>query len=156
MSGHIPLAHKPDKVVLQPSKPRLNKKAVKPPQIYIIFKLQPCVNNKNAFLSHIGNILENATDACKEVEDDRFINLNTTYKTSTNGTPSLTLIVKNNYGTEPSESDTGIFHSTKHAGDGIGISSVKRTAKKYDGACTFTHKDGTFTVSVVLYGPAEN
>ena len=102
-----------------------------------------------------GNILENATDACKEVEGDRFINLNTTYKTTANGTPSLTLIVKNNYGTEPSESDDGIFHSTKHAGDGIGISSVKRTAKKYDGACTFTHEDGTFTVSVVLYGPAE-
>ena len=98
-----------------------------------------------------GNILENATDACKEVEKDRYIELNAAYTETSGGTPSLTLIVKNNYATEPNESDSGIFHSTKHAGDGIGISSVKSIAEKYKGAHTFTHSEGTFTVSVILY-----
>ena len=98
-----------------------------------------------------GNILENASDACKEVDGERFINLNASYNTTSNGTNSLTLIVKNNYSTEPSVSDKGIFRSTKHSGDGIGISSVQNITKKYSGASTFTHQNGTFTVSVILY-----
>lgn len=98
-----------------------------------------------------GNILENATDACKEVKEDRFIDLNAVYTTNPNGTNFITLMVKNNYSTEPSESNSGIFHSTKHPGDGIGISSVKSITEKYNGVSTFTHKDGTFTVSVILY-----
>lgn len=101
-----------------------------------------------------GNILENAADACKEVEKERYIELNASYSEASNGTHSLTLIVKNNYSTEPSESDSGIFHSTKHAGDGIGISSVKNIAEKYNGAYSFTHNDGVFAVSVILYEPS--
>ena len=98
-----------------------------------------------------GNILENASDACKEVEGERFISLNAAYNSASNGSHSITLIVKNNYGTEPSVSEKGVFHSTKHAGDGIGISSVRSITEKYNGACTFTHENGTFTVSVILY-----
>ena len=98
-----------------------------------------------------GNILENATHACKEVKEDRFINLNAVYTENPNGSDSITLVVKNNYAIEPSESENGIFRSTKHSGDGIGISSVRSIAEKYKGASTFTHEDGTFTVSVILY-----
>ena len=98
-----------------------------------------------------GNILENASDACKEVEGERFINLNASYNTPADGHKSLTLIVKNNYATEPSVSSKGIFRSTKHSGDGIGISSVRNITEKYNGASTFTHQDGIFTVSVILY-----
>ena len=98
-----------------------------------------------------GNILENATHACKEVKEDRFINLNAAYTETPNGSDSITLVVKNNYSIEPSESENGIFRSTKHSGDGIGISSVRSIAEKYKGASTFTHEDGTFTVSVILY-----
>ncbi|MCR4839884.1 MAG: GHKL domain-containing protein [Eubacterium sp.] len=99
-----------------------------------------------------GNILENAADACKEVEGERFIDLNATYTTTKSGTPSITLIVKNSYSTEPSVSENGIFHSTKHAGDGIGTGSVRSITEKYGGACTFTHEGGVFTVSAILYG----
>lgn len=98
-----------------------------------------------------GNILENATDACKEVAEERFINLTATYASTAGGSHSLSLIIKNNYKTEPSENESGIFHSTKHPGDGIGISSVKNITEKYGGAGTFNHEDGIFTVSVVLY-----
>ena len=98
-----------------------------------------------------GNILENATDACKEAERDRSIDLTASYNTLTNGTHSLSLIVKNTYGTEPDISERGIFHSTKHAGDGIGISSVKSITEKYGGACSFAPDNGVFTVSILLY-----
>lgn len=99
-----------------------------------------------------GNILENASDACKEAENDRFIDLTSSYNTLPNGTHSLSLIVKNCYGTEPSTGESGTFHSTKHPGDGIGISSVKSITEKYGGACSFTPDNGIFTVSVILYG----
>ena len=98
-----------------------------------------------------GNILENATDACKEVQGERFISLSAAYNPAETGPHSLSLIVKNNYATEPSLTERGIFRSTKHPGDGIGISSVKSITDKYGGACTFSHEDGIFTVSVILY-----
>jgi sensor histidine kinase regulating citrate/malate metabolism len=98
-----------------------------------------------------GNILENAADACKEVEGERFIDLAATYKSAANGAHSLSLAVKNSFITEPTRNENGVFRSTKHAGEGIGISSVESITKKYDGACSFTHEGGIFTVSVILY-----
>ncbi|MCR5544277.1 MAG: ATP-binding protein [Eubacterium sp.] len=98
-----------------------------------------------------GNILENASDACKELEEDRFINLTAIYNSTDKAPHSLSIIVKNNYATEPSHTESGIFHSTKHSGDGIGISSVRNITEKYDGASTFTHENGIFTVSMILY-----
>ena len=99
-----------------------------------------------------GNILENAADACKEAAGERFIDLTCVYNTTSGGAHSLTLIVKNSYGAEPSCSGSGIFRSSKHPGDGIGISSVKSITEKYGGACSFTPESGLFTVSVILYG----
>ncbi len=98
-----------------------------------------------------GNILENASDACKEAAGERFIDFTSSYNTLPNGTHSLSLIVKNSYGTEPSAGDSGVFRSTKHAGDGIGISSVRSITEKYGGACSFAPNNGVFTVSVILY-----
>ena len=110
-----------------------------------------CFVDKKDLAVLFGNILENAADACKEVSEERFINLTATYSETASGSHSLSLIIKNNYKSEPSQSESGIFHSTKHPGDGIGISSVKNITEKYGGACTFNHGDGVFTVSAVLY-----
>ena len=98
-----------------------------------------------------GNILENAADACMEVEKDRFIDLVATYSDTPGGIHCLSLIAKNSCGTV-SRDDNGVFHSTKHIGDGIGINSVKSISNKYNGACSFTADNGIFTVSVILYG----
>ena len=98
-----------------------------------------------------GNILENAADACREVEKDRFIDLVATYSDTPGGIHCLSLIAKNSCGTV-SRDDNGVFHSTKHIGDGIGINSVKSISNKYNGACSFTADNGIFTVSVILYG----
>ena len=98
-----------------------------------------------------GNLLENAADACREAEGERFIDINAIYKSTAKGTNYLSLVIKNNYGTEPIRSANGVFRSTKHPGDGIGISSVESIAKKYDGVCSFTPENGVFTVSFILY-----
>lgn len=97
-----------------------------------------------------GNILENAADACREVAKDRFIDLIATYSDTPGGMHCLSLIVKNSCGTV-SRDENGIFRSTKHTGDGIGISSIKSISDKYNGACSFTPENGIFTVSVILY-----
>ena len=55
----------------------------------------------------VGNILENATDAFKEAERDRSIDFTASYNTLTNGSHSLSLIVKNSYGTEPDICEKG-------------------------------------------------
>ena len=98
-----------------------------------------------------GNILENATDACKDVDGERFVDLVAAYKTTINASHCLTLSVKNSFVTAPALNENGVFSSTKHKGEGIGISSVKCITEKYDGACSFTHEDNVFTVSVILY-----
>lgn len=97
-----------------------------------------------------GNVLENAADACKEVENDRFIDLTAAYTELQNGTHCLSLIIKNSYAAV-SHDDNGTFHSTKHAGDGIGISSVQSITDRYNGTCSFIPEDGVFSVSVLLY-----
>ena len=98
-----------------------------------------------------GNLLENAADACKEISGKRFIDLTAAYSETPSGMHCLSLIVKNSF-KNVSRDETGIFHSTKHEGDGIGISSVKSITEKYGGACSFAPEDGVFTVSVILYG----
>ena len=99
-----------------------------------------------------GNILENASDACKEVETERFIDLTAAYSVTPSGQHCFSLIVKNSCTENISCDEKGIFKSTKHAGDGIGINSVRNITEKYGGACSITHADGVFTVSVILYG----
>ena len=107
--------------------------------------------NKKDLVVLFGNILENATDACKEVTEERFIDLTVSYSSTPSGTNCLSLFLKNSCGTI-SRDEKGVFHSTKHTGDGIGISSVKNIADKYNGTCSFTPEDNVFSVSVILYG----
>ena len=61
------------------------------------------------------------------------------------------LSVKNNYATEPVRNEDDVFSSTKHEGNGIGVSSVQSIARKYDGVSSFMPKDGVFSVSLILY-----
>lgn len=98
-----------------------------------------------------GNTLENACDACKEVEGDRFVDLAAAFKTTASGKHYLSILLKNSFATETSIGDNGVFRSTKHEGDGIGISSVQTITKRYGGACSFTPEGKIFTVSVILY-----
>lgn len=51
--------------------------------------------------------------------------------------------------------EMGIFQSSKRVGDGVGIQSVRRTAEKANGACTFTHEGGFFRAKVMLCSKEE-
>ena len=98
-----------------------------------------------------GNLLENAAHAAGEAEGERFIDLTAVYKNTMKGTHYLSLSLKNSFVTEPTRNENGVFRSTKHAGDGIGITSVESITKRYEGACSFTPEEGVFSVSVILY-----
>lgn len=107
--------------------------------------------NKTDLAVMFGNILDNAVEACKPVEKDRFITVCGEY-TQEKGRPAqFSLIVKNNYKTEPHINENGIFLSSKHEGNGIGITSVDNIVKRYGGNCTFIPDNGIFTVSVIIF-----
>ena len=98
-----------------------------------------------------GNILENAVEACKIVEKDRFITVTGEYTQEQDKPAKLSLIVQNNYKIEPHINEDGVFLSSKHKGNGIGISSVDNIVKRYKGNCSFVPENGIFTVSVIIY-----
>ncbi len=98
-----------------------------------------------------GNLLENAVEACSHVEKDRFISVAGSFSASEGTHESLTLVIENRCGAAPLVHDNGVFQSTKHSGDGVGIETVRSIAERYGGASSFTEKDGVFTVSVVLF-----
>ena len=101
-----------------------------------------------------GNLLENAVEACSHMEGERFIAVSGIASRSEPAQSSLTLIVENSCGEAPHAGEGGAFHSSKHGGDGIGITSVRSIAERYGGVSSFAAKDGVFTASLILYHAA--
>ena len=99
-----------------------------------------------------GNLLENALEACAKVNKDAFIHVSGGLAATPSGTKTIALIVENSYAEEPHVSENGVFRSTKHRDDGIGVASVRNIAERYNGASSFLFKDGIFTASVLLNG----
>lgn len=93
----------------------------------------------------VGNLLENALDACKkENSDNKKIAVNASFE---NG--MLCITVDNTYtGTLKYTSDGNII-STKHSGSGLGTQSVKNIAARYCGICSLEAKNGMFYASVL-------
>lgn len=93
-----------------------------------------------------GNLLDNAIEACRKVEEDRrFIRIENKF---TEG--KLLLIVENSKTGERNES----LKTTKkdNYSHGRGIHSVRKVVEKYNGTVTFTDKGEIFEVSTMLYG----
>ena len=63
----------------------------------------------------------------------------------------VVITVENTFDHIPKEKN-GIFQSSKHSGNGIGIESVRRIAEKDGGYCQFVHSDGLFSANVMLRG----
>lgn len=92
----------------------------------------------------LGNLLENAMDACKaEPAEDRKIIV----RANTDG-GSLCLTVDNTYTGKLSWAG-GNLASTKHRGLGLGTQSVRSIAAQYGGTCRFEARDGMFYASVL-------
>lgn len=94
----------------------------------------------------IGNLLENAMDACSASFPQKSILRIHIHQT---GNSMLTLTVDNSC-TAPPVTDSGTLLSSKHPGSGIGTESVRVIAKRYHGDARFEWRDGIFYVSVLL------
>ncbi len=92
----------------------------------------------------LGNLLENALDACKadSAEDKKII-----VRAGTEG-GSLCITVDNTYTGTLRYAPDGKLISTKHKGQGLGTRSVKSIAEQYGGICKFEAKDKMFYASV--------
>ncbi|MCD8074297.1 MAG: GHKL domain-containing protein [Lachnospiraceae bacterium] len=97
------------------------------------------------FCSILGNLLENALLACREVKDIApFIRV--LAKADEN---RLLLTVDNTCTEAPAEKD-GAFLSSRHEGYGLGTASVRTIAQKNNGSADFRYEQGMFYASVML------
>ena len=108
---------------------------------------EKCFIEKPDLAVMFGNIIENAVEACKFIDEKRYIKITGSHSSSPE---QLSFIVENNYKVEPHTNDKGVFLSTKHKGNGIGINSVRHIVGKYQGESSFMPDNGVFKVSVLI------
>ena len=99
------------------------------------------------FCTLLGNLLENAVDACRDLKDkDKpFIRLHILLERN-----MLSLTVDNTCPQEP-EKRNGRLWSAKHSGEGIGTQSIRSIAEKHHGSAVFEWVEGEFRASVLLF-----
>ena len=101
--------------------------------------------NEAELCSILGNLLENALDACRECKDIApFIRIRAREESG-----HITLAVDNTCCHAPIE-ENGQFRSTKHEGFGTGTASVRAIAQRHHGVTEFRYEDGVFYVSVFI------
>jgi len=91
-----------------------------------------------------GNLTENAIEACRKLNNGRFIRIN-----SKLAGKMIAITIDNSFN-DKIEKEGDVYMSLKHDGEGIGISSVKAIAEKYGGAAQFESKDSVFQASIML------
>lgn len=98
-----------------------------------------------AFCTIIGNLMENALEACKlQTSGDRRILLNCKWQFE-----KVYLVLENTYEGELCQRH-GVFLSRKHEGVGIGIESVKEQVELLRGTVKFQSDGGVFQVVLTL------
>ena len=96
----------------------------------------------------LGNLLENAIEACVKVDNNKYIGLEMGYEKN-----MLQICIKNSYTGEIKKNSAGDIETTKEDKEnhGMGILSIKMAAKEYDGDVLIKNQKDEFTVVVVLY-----
>ena len=92
----------------------------------------------------IGNLLENALNACREL-DDGWVQLSAR---ALHGSVFY-LIATNPYKGRIKEND-GRIVSSKKEGSGIGLSSIRSTVEKYGGSASFSYEEQLFTADIQI------
>ncbi len=95
----------------------------------------------------IGNLLENATEACTAEEKPVI-----TVRGKMEGNAIFFKIV-NTFTGKTKKAPNGLYLSTKHEGRGIGLRSVRGIVDDYRGILKITHEKGLFSVSILLNTP---
>ena len=94
----------------------------------------------------LGNILENALDACViQNSCDRKIIMRGRINNN-----CLLFTIDNTFENDVKKDADDVYFSTKHSGNGIGIESAKAIVERYNGVMRTEQKDGFFYVSVML------
>ena len=94
----------------------------------------------------LGNLLENALDACSACDGKRYIDVNARQK----GESQLILTVDNT-SQKPVIKEGNAFYSSKRPDFGLDTDSVRAVARRYHGDARFEWKDGIFYASIMLY-----
>lgn len=93
-----------------------------------------------------GNLLENAVYACSvQKNNKRSISLKVDVFDN-----RLMAEVSNTFENNLTKSDNGKFFSTKHEGEGIGVSSAESVVNDYGGSFKAVAKDDIFDVSLII------
>ncbi len=94
-----------------------------------------------------GNLLENAVEACSlQKNGPRTIDL----QAGIRGQQFL-VFIKNSFDSPVFKSaKEGVFRSTKHKGDGIGLPSVCSIVERTDGVCRIKTEGGCFSVDILM------
>ena len=94
----------------------------------------------------LGNLLENALDASRKLTpDQRQIRVMVRMLSPA----MLGIVVENRYD-GVLKKQSGILHSTKHEGIGIGLVSIETAVRKYNGDLTVETKNNVFRANVLL------
>lgn len=98
----------------------------------------------------LGNCLDNSIEAVNELKNknERIINVEIIYRKR-----SLLLKISNPYQGNVKTDNQGNFITTKSDAEnhGIGLNSVKKAAKKYDGLVNILSENKVFIVQILLY-----
>ncbi len=111
----------------------------------VIADISEDINIPDNILSVVlGNLLENAIEACQHVSNKpRKITIR-----SKEADGNLFFKIENTYNGNIKRDQNGLYMSTKHEGRGLGLKSVRSIIKQYDGIVEIEHTDDIFSVSV--------
>lgn len=103
--------------------------------------------NSDDMVVILGNLLDNAIEACERVNASKYIKLLINYEEG-----CLILSIKNSFDQIINKAG-GKFLTRKEdkALHGLGIKSVKNTVEKYNGIIDFTSEGKEFAVNIILY-----
>ena len=97
-------------------------------------------------VSLFGNLMENAIDGCRTVQSGKRYFCLTTQICHSN---KLYIVSTNNFDGKVRKRKDG-YRSTKHSGNGIGLTAIAAAAEKYNGSAQAYNSDTEFFVDVVL------
>lgn len=94
----------------------------------------------------LGNLVENAIEACcSQTQGERIIRI-----CGQQSGDTLLFTIDNTYDNPIRINTSGVYMSSKHSGEGIGIESARSIAKRLGGYLDVTQQDGYFCVSIVI------
>ncbi len=104
----------------------------------------PLADNDLAVL--IGNLVENAVEACiAQTQGEKKLLICGSVQGN-----RLLFTIDNSFSHPVRQDKSGVFLSTKHAGQGIGLESAKAIAQRHGGQLKTEQREGMFCVSILI------